>query len=412
MGTNILKWMCILLITSVYSEEDLPRNPRFSIFQIIKFENGPCTGATRPGTCFTESECKAAGGEKDGSCADGFGVCCTVVLKEGTSTALNQSAIVQAASAALNAGSMQYTICPCSTDVCRIRFDFTQFILAAPNTGLGTGVAAPAATTGVSTGDCIIDQFSITSPSSSGSPVICGVNDGQHMIIDSNGSGCSKVNFGIGGANVNRQWDIRITQFKCGDEMGGPSGCLQWFTTGDGTIRSFNFPTQADGAAVADNVVHLSNQFYSVCIRKPADATIICYSPCTQKTVAQAANANMGSSFGVSVAPAAAGANANSGVGSTTCLTDYIEIPGGDTQANAGNGAASFNNRYCGRELGPADNANADNVASVCSASVPFQLNVHFDADEASGATMMAKAEEDFGRPGGITGFSLCYTTP
>ena len=55
----------------------------------------------------------------------GFGVCCSVVLEEGGSSSLNQSYMVQTASTSLTTGSMQYTICPCSEDVCRIRFDFT-----------------------------------------------------------------------------------------------------------------------------------------------------------------------------------------------------------------------------------------------------------------------------------------------
>ena len=55
----------------------------------------------------------------------------------------------------------QYTICPCSSDVCRIRFDFTTLVLADPKTdttanshGASTGDAA-------SDGDCITDTFQI-----------------------------------------------------------------------------------------------------------------------------------------------------------------------------------------------------------------------------------------------------------
>ena len=55
----------------------------------------------------------------------GFGVCCTTVLTEGGSTSLNQSYIVMASSATVAAGGMSYKICPSSSDVCRIRFDFT-----------------------------------------------------------------------------------------------------------------------------------------------------------------------------------------------------------------------------------------------------------------------------------------------
>ena len=108
---------------------------------------------------FFRQECENEGGTESGSCADGmlnqlstnlvikhfisldfhidlqislllfnvlgFGVCCVLILSDGDSTSLNQSYIVQAASTALGVGSRQYTICPCSTDVCRIKFDFT-----------------------------------------------------------------------------------------------------------------------------------------------------------------------------------------------------------------------------------------------------------------------------------------------
>ena len=55
----------------------------------------------------------------------GFGTCCTVVLEEGGSSSLNQTYMVQASTTSLTTGPMTYTICPCSSDVCRIRFDFT-----------------------------------------------------------------------------------------------------------------------------------------------------------------------------------------------------------------------------------------------------------------------------------------------
>ena len=55
----------------------------------------------------------------------GFGVCCSIVLTEGGSSSLNQTYMVQDASTSVAQGVMMYSICPCSADVCRIRFDFT-----------------------------------------------------------------------------------------------------------------------------------------------------------------------------------------------------------------------------------------------------------------------------------------------
>jgi len=408
--------------TCICSEEDNEKSGRFSIFQIIKFKNEPCVGDNRNGTCFTSAECDNVGGTESGSCADGFGVCCTVTLENGAATSLNQSYIVQAASA-LPAGSMQYTICPCSDDVCRIRFDFTQFTLNGPGAAAdvtsATGLSADInANVGTRIGDCLTDTFSITS-SSGGTPVICGTNGGQHMIVDTDGSSCAYVNFGIGGGAFQRNWDIMVTQYKCGEEAGGPPGCLQWHMAPEGKIRSFNFPDQAqvndNGIAVMDNVVHLSNQQYSVCVRKNAATNHICYTPCTLLTDAMIANANMQSSFGVSIAPTA---NANSGVGSA-CTTDYVEIIGGQTKANAIVGltvllSTGLNSRYCGRTLDQVNDQATDdgraNANPVCTASLPFRVGVQFDADENTAAPAF-NTDESFGRPGGIMGFALCYDT-
>lgn len=425
MGTSILIVLCFLIGSCICSEEGNAKSGRFSIFQIIKFKNEPCVGNNRNGTCFTAAECENAGGVESTSCADGFGVCCTVTLENGATTSLNQSYIVQAASTTLTAGPMQYTICPCSDDVCRIRFDFTQFTLNAPGPGPtnglgGAGVAADGARLvngGTSIGDCLTDTFSITS-SSGGTPVICGTNGGQHMIIDTDGKSCSNVNFGIGGGAMSRNWDIMVTQYKCGEEAGGPPGCLQWHMAPVGKIRSFNFPDQAPGVAVMDAVVHLSSQQYNICIRKNAATNHICYTPCTLLTNAMIANANMGSSFGISEAPVAAGALVpTAGVGSS-CTGDYIEVVGGTTKANAIIGttgviATGVNTRYCGRSLDQVDNAATDNgVANpLCTASQPFRVGVQFTADENTSIAANTKTDESLKRPGGIMGFALCYDT-
>lgn len=423
MGTSILIVLCFLMGSCICSEEGNAKSGRFSIFQIIKFKNEPCVGNNRNGTCFTSAECDDAGGTESGSCADGFGVCCTVTLENGATTSLNQSYIVQAATTTLAAGAMQYKICPCSNDVCRIRFDFTQFTLNGPVQGptgglANAGVANADITFGSAIGDCITDTFSITS-SSGGTPVICGTNGGQHMIIDTDGSSCSTVNFGIGGGAMSRNWDIMVTQYKCGEEAGGPPGCLQWHMAPQGKIRSFNFPDQAPQVAVMDAVTHLSNQRYNICIRKNAATNHICYTPCTLLTNAMIANANMGSSFGVSESPVAGAAAPTAGVGSS-CTGDYIEIIGGQVKANAiigttGALATGLNSRYCGRSLDQVDNNPTDNgVANanpVCTASLPFRVGVEFDADEGTAVAAMAMSDETFKRPGGIMGFALCYDT-
>ncbi len=67
-----------------------------------------------------------------------------------------------------------------------------------------------------SIGDCTTDTFSLTSPGNVGSPIICGFNTGQHMIVDASSS-CHQANFGIGSTSgTTRVWDIKVTQYGCG----------------------------------------------------------------------------------------------------------------------------------------------------------------------------------------------------
>jgi len=268
------------------------------------------------------------------------------------------------------------------------------------------------------TGDCLTDTFSISGPMA-GTPIICGVNDGQHMIVDTDGTNCLTVNFGIGGTTgTTRNWDIMTTQYRCGEEAGGPPGCLQWHMEGAGSVRSFNFPRQAPNDPVADTVTHLSSQRYSICIRRPTGTTTICYIPCTYVDAA-AQIANTQQSFGLSVA----GGDDESVVSGTECEQDYIEIIGGTKAAIADAGKASDNNMWCGRNFATADTlagaatTAAMPVESVCTASAPFRIRVNFNEDEYRTDKTGQTIDSDYTdgeflkRPGGIVGFSLCYTT-
>ena len=65
---------------------DWNRNKRLnilvlSLFSIVRFANSFCYGNNGlNGTCFTSVECSKNGGTASGSCAQGFGVCCTSKL--------------------------------------------------------------------------------------------------------------------------------------------------------------------------------------------------------------------------------------------------------------------------------------------------------------------------------------------
>ena len=61
-----------------------------SVFNIVKFANEVCNGTdNKYGTCYTEDECEDKGGKASGSCAEGYGVCCTFKMGCGDSKAEN-----------------------------------------------------------------------------------------------------------------------------------------------------------------------------------------------------------------------------------------------------------------------------------------------------------------------------------
>jgi len=382
------------------------------IFQVVKFPNDVCEGSSRNGTCYTAEECSSKGGSNEGSCASGFGVCCVFALSCGGSASENLTYIVQSSVTALTS-PCTYTICPCSTNICRIRFDFSTLVLASAVTGTTRAAASTIAASslnGDALGDCVTDQF-VISGATSGTPVICGTNTGYHMIVDAdpNANNCHEANFNIGGStSTTRSWEIRVTQYACGDhDMSGAPGCLQYYTATAGNIQNFAWPPTA--TAVTAAITHLENQKYDICFRRASGNCLICYSPTITSTAAIAAATQI--SFGLGISPTAATAQSEI---SSKCSLDWIEIPGGSTAAIAAiaapvAAATSFINRFCGRYINTA-NSIAGTV-TICSRELPFRLGVNFDNQEIATkiADAMATVSEASEAPGGIVGFKLTF---
>jgi len=392
------------------------RNGKFSVFQVVEFPNDVCTGNGnngRVGTCYTKEECEDKGGMAQGSCAEGYGVCCVMQQTCGSSTRENNVFLTQNGATAANS-PCTYRICPCNTNICRIRYDFDAFTIAGPTTG--TTAAAPVGVTGGAIGDCVTDSFSISGKGTAGSPVICGINTGQHMIVDvQSDGGCQTATFTIGQSAVGvmaptRNWDIRVTQFGCGNQdESGPPGCLQWFTAATGNIMSYNFPL---GAAVTADATHLSQQRYTACVRPLANMCAICYTAADPMAGVTPATQGM---FGISASTQAAAAKS---AADTDCVLDFVQIgdlaqtranelasiPASATLTAANRGA--FKN--CGRRLNVARDLGAS--VEVCSFQRPFTIDVNFDADELTNAAPTAVNDERDTATGGIVGFKLAYT--
>jgi len=270
-------------------------------------------------------------------------------------------------------------------------------------TAAGTNAAT---TIGAAIGDCMTDQFSITAQGQAGTPIICGTNGGYHMIVDASDT-CHIANFNIGGStSTTRKWDIKVTQYACGDyDSSGWPGCLQYYTATAAKIQNFGWPSTATTVTTA--TTHLSNQNYDICIRRGSGYCYICYSP-TYSTGTTAASQQ---SFGLSVGGIAAKASAQL---DTDCTTDYLDIPYSNTATIAAitspGTETSFIHRLCGRYFSTI--TDDENSLTVCTRRSPFIVGVNFDSNELTG-TSMADAKstdaESSEVPAGHVGFKLTY---
>eukprot|EP00094_Tigriopus_californicus_P010821 TCALIF_10438-PA protein Name:"Protein of unknown function" AED:0.11 eAED:0.11 QI:0/0.72/0.83/0.91/0.63/0.75/12/47/345 len=133
------------------------------------------------------NECTSRGGASVGSCANGFGICCAFALGCGDMSSENCTYLVQSTTSTV-VNPCKFTICPANNDICRLRFDFTTFMINGPITASAVSNTAliGATNAGGAIGDCTTDTFSITSPRNFAPPVICGFNTGQHTTHLSN----------------------------------------------------------------------------------------------------------------------------------------------------------------------------------------------------------------------------------
>lgn len=413
----LIGWASLLALTydvqsqnsSSSTEDSAMRQKRlFSVFNIIQFQNGPCSTASGlNGTCYTLSECTAKNGMSSGSCAGGFGVCCTFSLECGETVA--ESCVFITKPTGPLPSPCNYRICKCNPNICRIKLDFQMFDIAQPGTNSIVLFGKMVNTEGAldtSLGDCIEESFTVSSPGVAAPPVICGFNTGQHMFLDASDN-CNELVFNTRqGSTAN--WDIKVTQYKCGSDEGGPPGCLQYFTGTMGTVASYNFPTSS--STVPPTATHLSNQCYSMCFRQEPNNCAICFIPVVLGTP------TMQGSFGLS--------NPNTrkpnSVAQGKCSTDYIRLP--SAQGKGGTKDESFEvgkfdaseklySKLCGR-FWAANSEEKMDGAYVCSQMRPFRLDFKTDANEVvqTEKTQSAKNSELVGVPGGTVGFNLKWS--
>lgn len=383
MGPLKLALLVVLATTLVYAQpaDNQRKRKAIGIFNIVKFPNDVCatdSTATPSGTCFTAEECSDKSGVASGSCADGYGVCCIISLACGGTTSANCTYLTQAATTTPPTGGCSYTICPGDSTVNRIRLDLTMFSIAGPFLPGTTNTAATGSQS--ATGSCTTDALTVTGTRGP-YPVICGVNTGQHMIVDTDGSTCVTATFSYGAGSASRSYSIHAIQYSSTNSMGGPPGCLQYFTGTTGTASSFNW----QGVTTRTSSVHLQNQDYNICVRQERGSCHICWNP----TTGGDANSISGT-FGLSVSGAATAAK---GVVGDTCSTDFVILEGAqtETQAKATATVTLGNDRICGRFFSSTTMATTDTTA--CSRATPFILGVATDGNENLSGAAQANAD-------------------
>ncbi|CAK1588200.1 unnamed protein product [Parnassius mnemosyne] len=344
----------------------------FPFVSIVRFANTDCASAnTMNGTCLARRECNNLNGTITGTCASRRGRCCIVSRSCGSATNVNNTYFTSPGYPAAFSGGQTCSIIVqrCNANVCQLRIDFLDMVLAQPN---GDGV-------------CATDSITITGGNTV-VPPICGDNTGQTLFVDFNGNTAITITVTATMATTfARRWNIRLIQLGCDCPGIAPNGCLQYYTGTTGIINSFNYGTTSNtglSASLVTGTRQIANLNYGICIRMEAGFCAIQY--------AQAPN----DAFSFTVTGDVEGAD-NTVLGTQvgalnggTCTTDFVVIPNptvGTTGASVGN------DRFCG--LG---------FVTVQSTAKPFVLYVVTNGNEGATATTPPDVAN--------RGFSLVYT--
>jgi len=348
--------------------------PRISLFNVVTFPNVNCVGTgSKNGTCYTKEQCKDRDGTEMGECAQGYGICCLISLSCGGRSNENITYMEMTTTTA-PPKSCEYELCPANTNVARIRLDFEIFTIEGPSTQFDPiNTSGAPGLRGGAVGDCRTDSFSVSGTQFT-PPVICGTNAGQHVYVDVV-SGCIKPEFQFGtSVTKSRKYTLKATQYVAGEEMGGPPGCMQYFTSTTGTVRSFNFPSSQTSIKDNSAITHLSEQYYDICFRRAAKNCRLCFTPEVEN-----AAGTVPSSFGLSKSSA----TTNYGVTGTNCDGDFLIIP---QMVNAATTNPIRTNvqpnidRICGRRF--TTNTGAKTTQTICTSRVPFAIKFRADQDE------------------------------
>ncbi|KAI4480174.1 hypothetical protein M0804_010535 [Polistes exclamans] len=212
----------------------------------------------RRGICMNTYQCRIQNGKSYGPCALGFGVCCIFTASCDQEVQNNLTYVTSPGFPNLIDRPMNCSVVVQKIDrqVSQLRIDFLHFNIGQPN---------------VRTGICDEDIMEIRNGNKS-SLRLCGWNSGQHIYLDVNEADEPvTLDFKLPNGLHSRMWEMRVIQL--GFEDRAPAGCLQYFSSPNGTLRTLNY---------LPNGRFLANQDYLICVRQEKEMCGISYSPCSK----------------------------------------------------------------------------------------------------------------------------------
>ncbi|XP_076336789.1 uncharacterized protein LOC143239521 [Tachypleus tridentatus] len=331
---------------------------RLSLLTIVRFPNDPCKGKNGlTGTCYNYKECFQKRGTIAGTCAYGFGICCTFLITCGKTSKENVTYFVDPAYRRVPSRGIPVTckiiIRKLPISICQYRLDFQRFELSQPLAG-----------------DCgdLTDNFVFTldgrKMSDFGLPScgLCGNLTGQHVYLDvgtGNGQLELEIKQGINTPSTSgqRKWLVKISQLPCSASYLASSGCLQYFLGPSGHVSSFNYGVYGQG----NTAYYFNNLQYTACVRGEAGYCSIRWEA-------------LGADFDIGQLP-----NANtSGVGDMNCKSDYEILPSGSDVTRT----LGVSDRFCGSVLNPVHGKTENNP--IISKHRPFEVRMIADDNDVS----------------------------
>ncbi|XP_063985401.1 uncharacterized protein LOC135166771 [Diachasmimorpha longicaudata] len=306
----------------------------------------------RRGTCMNTYECRIQQGTSHGPCALGFGVCCVFTASCNSEVGNNLTYVLSPGFPNLIDQPMNCSVIirKIEPQVSQLRIDFLHFNIGQPNRR---------------TGGCDEDIMEITS----GDRIyqLCGWNSGQHMYVDVS-EGPVTLDFILPSSLQSRMWEMSIVQLPF--EQRAPAGCLQYFDTPRGTLKTLNY---------LPNGRYLSNQDYLLCIRQERGMCSIAYSPCSSdsfKIGPSRLTGNQSDQVGL-------GDGSGAGSDDTTPVrrcSDRVLIPCDFeefiTPGNDGAGVCDL--EHCGTSLCGPGEMDTEGNCRVETSATPFHIRVAF----------------------------------